>query len=221
MSREIKPQAMPPATNLVFSKLAGQKFISDYVLVGGTALSMQIEHRLSEDLDFVIDAEKINLNSIKRNISKLFPGYKIIRQDNGWQVDMIVDTVKLTFFSTSAVDIGFSVKNHAFHYGRVNICDAKTIASLKLAAIAQRNTIRDYYDLFMLAKYHYPLKDIIHQTKSLFPGLSPITYSETLIYTDDIEEENIAAHLSPVEIHSKNQIADYFTEELKKIKNEI
>lgn len=101
------------------------------------------------------------------------------------------------------------------------ICKAKTIASLKMATIAQRNTIRDYYDLYMLARDHFPLKEMISQTKKLIPGLSPITYTETLIYTNDIEEQTLENHLMPKEKISKEQISAFFIQELRKIKNEI
>lgn len=221
MRPQINPGFLPERTARVFGVLAQQSFISKYSLVGGTALSLQMGHRLSEDLDFVLDAEHINVNSIKRNIGKLFPDFKIIRIDNGWQIDCVVEEVKLTFFSTGAVGITFDVQKHAFSYQKMRICNAKTISSLKLAAIAQRNTIRDYYDLYYLVKNHYSLKEIIEQTKLLIPGLSPITYSETLVYTDDIEEESIAMHLSPAEIITKDQIAGFFIKELQKVKNEI
>jgi predicted nucleotidyltransferase component of viral defense system len=74
---------------MVFEKLAEQSFMQSYVLVGGTALAIQIKHRLSEDLDFIADSETLNASIIKRNIAKLFPEYKIIREDTKWQIDIV------------------------------------------------------------------------------------------------------------------------------------
>ena len=39
-------------TAKVFESIKVLDILNDYLLIGGTALSMQIEHRLSEDLDF-------------------------------------------------------------------------------------------------------------------------------------------------------------------------
>jgi len=217
----INLQFIPSKTFLVFEKLGESRFIKDYTLVGGTALAMQIEHRMSEDLDFVIDAEKLNIQAIKRNIAKLFPDHKIIRQEAPWQIDFIINNVKVTFFTTGAVAIPFKVNQHTFRFNNIAVCKAKTIASLKMATIAERNTIRDYYDLYILTKYHYSLKEIILQTKQLIPNLSPITYTETLIYTKDIEEKSLDSHLMPAENITKEQIADFFVDQLRKIKNEI
>lgn len=212
---------MPEHTLKVFKTLRSQTFISKFSLVGGTALSIQIRHRFSEDLDFITDDEEINPNLIKRNISKIFPGYKIIRQDHHWQIDLLIDNVKVTFFSAGAVAIPFKVLVYTYPEDKINIAKARIIAVLKFSAIAQRNTFRDYFDLYCLAKYHIPLLDLINFTKELMPGLSPVTYTETLVYTDDIEEESIAAHLSPREQVDKEQIAAFFTQELIRIKEHI
>ena len=65
------------------------------------------------------------------------------------------------------------------------------------------------------------LLEIIERTKSLIPNLSPITYSETLVYTEDLDEATIAEHLQPAEIVTKEQIAIFFINELIKIKGKI
>lgn len=212
---------MPVNTLQVFQKLKSESFISRFTLVGGTALAIQIKHRFSEDLDFITDEEEINTNLIKRNISKIFPGYRIIRQDHNWQIDLVINNVKVTFFSAGAVAIPFSVLNHSFSDSNVNIARAKIIAVLKFSAIAQRNTFRDYYDLYYLSRYHYSLLELITYTKEMIPNLSPVTYTETLVYTNDIEEDDISAHLSAAENVTKEQIASFFSRELIKIKEQI
>ncbi len=212
---------MPADTRVVFDTLAAHSFISKYILIGGTALALQIRHRLSEDLDFIYNNEKLNVNAIKRNIAKVFPVYRIIRQDVPWQLDFVIGNVKVTFFSAGAIALPFDLTSHAFYHQKIAICKAKTIATLKMAAVAQRNTIRDYYDLYTLAKYHFPLPEIILQTKELMPNLSPITYTETLIYTADIEEPSIENHLLPKEVISKEKIAEFFLQEIRKIREEI
>ncbi|MBN3036042.1 MAG: nucleotidyl transferase AbiEii/AbiGii toxin family protein [Bacteroidales bacterium] len=212
---------MPEPTRKVFRKLSGLPFISTYTLVGGTALAMQIRHRLSEDLDFILDGQKLSSASLKRNMGRHFPDFRIIREDESDQVDFVIDTIRVTFFSSGAVMIPFEVKPHARSYKKVNIASPEIIGVLKLSAISQRNTFRDYYDLYMLAKHHIPLEQLIRQTKELNPGLSSITYSETMIYTRDLAEDSIANHLSPAETVTKEDISGFFVRELRRIRDVI
>lgn len=214
-------QFMPDHTRRLFLQLAGTPFFSQFSLVGGTALSIQLKHRLSEDLDFIYDGDQLNINAIKRNISRLFPIHKILRQDASWQIDFIIDGVKLTFFSTGAVALPFHVLKYTFPYQSIRICTAQIISSLKMSTIAQRNTIRDYYDLYILVKYHFSLKEIYKQTKELIPNLSPITYTETLLFTADIEEDSLSNHLHPSESISKYEMVEFFRQEIRKIVDDI
>ena len=208
---------IPKNTKKVLETLSNTSFIKNYTLVGGTALSLQIKHRLSKDLDFIFDGETLNVNTIKRNIHKMFSDYRIIKQDHNYQIDFIIEQTKVAFFSSGAILIPFSVKKHSFKYKNINIAKIDIIACLKFSAIAQRNTIRDYYDLYFISKYNSNLNEIIQKTKKLLPGLSPITYTETLIYTKDIQENDISNHLCPKEKITKQEISEYFVEELREI----
>lgn len=210
---------IPDKTAALFEKIARLPFISRYTLVGGTALALQIGHRQSEDLDFIFDDEKIPTTSIKREISKQFPKYRLIREEKDYRLDFLVDDVKVTFFSSGAVMVPFSVKDYSEKHFKINIASIEIIAVLKIGTLAQRNTIRDYYDLYFIAKYHIPLFHIFEISKELLPNVSAITYTETIIYTDDIAEDSIENHLKPKEILTKEQISEFFIAELRKIKD--
>jgi predicted nucleotidyltransferase component of viral defense system len=216
----MNPDFLPDNTRKVLEIFSQQKFIKNYALVGGTALSMQIEHRKSQDIDFIFDGEILNKTSIKRNVQKTFRGqYKIIKEDENYQIDFVINDVKVTFFSAGAVLIPFNVKELCFSYKNINIAPVEIISVLKICTLGQRSTLRDYYDIYYISKYIIPLKDIFIKCKKLLPNLSPVTYSETIIYVDDIPELSIDNSLEPKEIVDKNQISEYFTNEIKKIKN--
>jgi predicted nucleotidyltransferase component of viral defense system len=210
---------IPEKTAALFEKFTVLPFIGRFTLVGGTALALQTGHRQSEDLDFIYDGEKIPTTSIKREISKHFQKYRLIREDKDYQLDFLIDEVRVTFFSTGAVMVPFSVKDYSEKYLNINIAGIEIIAVLKIGTLAQRNTIRDYYDLYFIAKYFITLSGIIEKSKILLPNISAITYTETIIYTDDLAENSIENHLKPKEILSKKQISEFFIAELKKIKN--
>jgi len=68
--------SLPDATRGLFLFFSKNKFFSNYTLVGGSALALQIGHRQSVDLDFIYDSEKLNDHSIKRFILREFPDYQ-------------------------------------------------------------------------------------------------------------------------------------------------
>ncbi len=212
---------LPDQTALVLTELGRQLFMEEFTLVGGTALSLQLFHRLSEDLDFLFEGETLPAKKIKRNIHILFKKYRIIRENDQDQIDFLIQGVKVTFFTSESILVDFPIKTDSFRFQHLYIANPLTIAVLKLSAIAQRNTLRDYYDLYFLSKYVFPLDKIIETTKQLVPNLSPVTYTETLVFTDDIPETNMAEHLQPKEMISKQEIADYFIQEIRKIKEKI
>ncbi len=205
-------------TRELLLRIKDQKWINSFVLAGGSALALQIAHRQSEDLDFILDGEILDMNFIKRSIHKFYPAsYRILKIDDPYQIDFLIRNVKVTFFSSGAVQIPFSVKSFAICDNFLNIVPVDIIAVMKMSAIAQRNTMRDYYDLYYIARHVLPLQKIIQKCKMLLPNLAPITYTETLIYTEDIMEESIQNHLAPKEPVTKFQIAEYFEKELRRI----
>jgi predicted nucleotidyltransferase component of viral defense system len=203
-------------TKTVFELLAKEKFLNAYTLVGGTALAVQLQHRLSEDLDFIYDGDFLNSNEVKKFIDKRFKGnYKIIKQDNDHQLDFLIDGIKVTFFTSGSVMLPFKVRENSFKYKETNIATVEIISVMKLNALTQRNTIRDYYDLYFIAKNNYPLKNIFQLSKNLLSNISEITYTETIVYVDDIKEESISNHLKPRELVTKFEIAEFFMNEIK------
>jgi len=212
---------MPVKTKSVFEILAQQNFMSKYTLVGGTGLSVQLKHRKSEDLDFIYDGKEIDKKSLSRSINSIFSKYRIINEDQNFQIDFLINEVKVTFFSSGAVLVPFNVKKYSNKLSNINIAMPNIIGVLKLITISQRNTLRDYYDLYFLTKEFISINELFKLTMELVPNLAPITYSETLTYSDDIEENNMQEYLEPAVNISKTEITEYFISEIKKIKKNI
>jgi Nucleotidyl transferase AbiEii toxin, Type IV TA system len=61
---KLKLQFMPEATQKNFARLKDDPRLAGFTLVGGTALALQIGHRISEDLDFNIFGQKLPIKSI-------------------------------------------------------------------------------------------------------------------------------------------------------------
>ena len=119
----------------------------NYFLVGGTALSLQIGHRISEDIDLFtkqdIDKDEI-LAFMNKKYAKKF---QIINVQNSI-LQIMANDIKIDFVKYDFPLIE-DVKNEA----GINYLGKKDIAAMKLLATANRgNQAKDFVDVFFLLK---------------------------------------------------------------------
>ncbi len=100
---------------------------------------------------------------------------------------------------------------------KFNLSSLESIAAMKINVLFLRAKYRDYYDIYFLVKKSMSLKKIFECSLDLLEGISFKLFSVALLYTDDIEDDNIE-YLEPIEILSKEKIRDFFQFELDKSK---
>ena len=122
--------------------------IERWTLVGGTALAIHYQHRLSEDLDFFI--KNSTLEQDRKRIDRMMErleadGFEVIKiQENDTQIDFEINDVKVTFFASS-LDI---LQQNRLHFGSVAVAGTQTIKTMKMDAILNHRTLsRDFFDI--------------------------------------------------------------------------
>ena len=65
---------MKENTKVLAKKISGEALLDRFLLVGGTALSLYLEHRLSEDLDFATTERKLPKEAISDFLNRLREG---------------------------------------------------------------------------------------------------------------------------------------------------
>jgi len=175
-------EALVKKTLKVIEEISKMKFVKSFFLVGGTALSLQIKHRLSEDLDFMCwkqlkkDKPNINIGIITNELSQVFSIQKVDILGNNHIEILIADHVKLSFYAPDKIKPNIT----PFHYlNNLVLADEATIASLKMELLLRRNEFRDYYDLYCILKN----KDI-EATKQII--MNALKYSEYHLKTKNL-----------------------------------
>ena len=160
---------MPKATAEVFSILKNLPELQDFYLIGGTALSLHLGHRLSEDLDFITKASKLPRSSIDAALAHLRnKGLDTARNDpeaaydefqiagmelHDYSQNFIVGKeCKLTFFSAEEHH-RLLLESPLSHNGPT-IASLDELQDLKAVVCASRSNSRDWLDLYLLAKHH-------------------------------------------------------------------
>ncbi|WP_339790903.1 nucleotidyl transferase AbiEii/AbiGii toxin family protein [uncultured Imperialibacter sp.] len=146
-------RAVPENTERVLSKLQTYKELDQYYLVGGTALALLTNHRLSEDIDLFYynqyPGEKLPLpriNAILEKIKGDFSDVEYMFREGDTFVQLRVDGVKVDFFSEN----NFHRSKNYTDLGSIRLPDKKSLAGMKLIAVTLRTASRDLYDLYSL-----------------------------------------------------------------------
>jgi len=209
-------KSLAPQTAAVLTSLSEITKLKNFTLVGGSALSIHLQHRISEDMDFFTWFEKLDdagTDSILKQISKSNPVKILNTYSDG--MDALINNVKVTFFANNWEKL----KERDLLINNSFIGSLKLITAMKLNTLSLRAKFRDYYDLYVIAKEAFDTKKIFEISLEYIPGMTKKIFSMQLPYVEDIEDESIE-HLNPRYKVSLDEIRIYFDKEINKfIKN--
>ncbi len=155
-------------------------FFADYVLVGGTALALQIGHRNSVDLDFFgkieIDTE-LYVEELKKigNVNVLKVSKNILITSIN---DVKIDFVNYTY---PWIDEKIITEN-------ITLASKKDIAAMKLNAISGRGSKKDFIDLYFLLN-EFSLKEMIGFYREKYTNHSEFGMIKSITYFEDADKE--------------------------------
>ena len=207
-------KGLAPKTLSVFNKICLLDCIKPYTLVGGTALSLQIANRLSEDLDFMSwklskdEKREVDWPEIKKQLESIGTVEKIDILDFS-HVEFIVDGVKISFYANpnySPVQIRIPIKENVY------AADKVAIGAMKMEVLMRRSQFRDYYDIYSLLEDNVSLKEMMEKalkysghrlkTKNL---IAMLTRSDRFEKESSFEMLNPRYDISPIDIEQKIQ----------------
>ena len=159
----------------LLKKIQSLDFAKDLRLVGGTALALQIGHRISVDLD-LFGNTSASLEEIAYELSSVssvspLSSSKMMRF-------LIVDGVKVDIVSYPYPWLDVPVVENG-----IVLAGIRDIAAMKLSAITNRGTKKDFIDYYFLLK-SYSLGEMFdiyiekYSDAQLFSAIKSLTYFE-------------------------------------------
>jgi predicted nucleotidyltransferase component of viral defense system len=175
------PDVILPETFDLLYKIQQDAFFDPFFLVGGTALALQIDHRLSIDLDFF---------SIQPFDNQQLEGY--LTEQYGFSTDYVAKNTLKGFVQNVKVDF----LTHAYPLVRplirdegLSLASLEDIGAMMLNAIAHSgNRQKDFYDLFFLLEYH-SLQDLLSAYEIKYTHSNPIIPLKGVTWFEDIDFE--------------------------------
>lgn len=145
---------LTPETANVYEEISKLDCLKGLVLCGGTAISLQIGHRLSEDLDFELLSknkltEELNYSQIINEVCDKFPRtQKEILGDDHFLLTL-PNNVKLSFFKPQNKVPSL---NLTYKHNNVVAPSLQDMLGMKVFTLSLRSVFRDYYDIYALIK---------------------------------------------------------------------
>ena len=201
-------EALTKKAQELFSGLARFK---DFYLVGGTALALQIGHRLSIDFD-LFSTDELSLQLLQ-SVKRVFPGSSVVVTYRvPGQINVLIDDIKTTFF-----EYPYPAVEPFVEYQSVKLASVKEIAAMKAFSIGKRLSYKDYVDwYFMLSEQRVVLEEVVALAQRKFGGdFNDRLFLSQLASFSDIRTQKIDFLRDKVD---RETIQDYLEEAVKNFK---
>jgi len=136
-------EALTNSARRLFPKLAS---FEQFYLAGGTALALQLGHRLSVDFDLFTDSE-IPVSFLQK-VRRVFSDSSCaVIVNNADELTVFADNVKITFLRYP-----YSLLRDLVSFKGISMLAVPEIAATKAYTIGRRGSFKDYIDLYWVLK---------------------------------------------------------------------
>ena len=211
-------QGLTTNIEVIIEQVAQLECIKPYILCGGTALAIQIGHRKSEDLDFMMwrisktEKPEVNWNAIERELKEKIGEIENFNMLGFDQVEFVVRGVKFSFFVSDNLS---PVTAPTEYLGNIRLADIESIMAMKMEVMLRRMKFRDYYDIYCMLQEGYSIHNGIEKALNLSRHrLSSKNIIAMLLGGQFVPDNNFAT-LEPKYDVTKEQIREYIMHKLK------
>ncbi|WP_089239399.1 nucleotidyl transferase AbiEii/AbiGii toxin family protein [Belliella buryatensis] len=173
-------QTVEPKTLDLLKSISSLPLFSKHRLVGGTALALIFGHRLSIDLDF-FSTEPLDHEEILFSIKTI--GKVEVVSKSKFINSFFINDVKVDFVSLPYKWIDDPILENP-----VKLASIKDIAAMKLAAITNRGSKKDFIDIALLIK-EVGLDNMILYYSEKYPDGMKMMVLRSLVYFEDAESQ--------------------------------
>lgn len=184
----------------VFPQLAA---FEGFYLAGGTALALQIGHRVSVDFD-LFSHEEIPPTLLSK-VKRVFAGDPcVVSVNDPGELTVFVRDTKITF-----LQYPYQIVLDVISENGVSLFSVLEIAATKAYTIGRRGSYKDYVGLYSILKNgHASLEEIISTAEKKYAhDFNGRLFLEQLVYLDDIQDTEIIFLKERI---TKDTLGDFF-----------
>jgi hypothetical protein len=172
-------ETVEASTLALIRRLMADENLADFYLVGGTALSLKLGHRISIDIDLFIGRD-FDSSALNEHLKKAYGLTDEKQVKNG--VFGFIDDVKVDFISHQ-----YPLIKPVELTSGIRMLSLEDIGAMKLSAIVQNGSrIKDFIDVYSLLE-KLPLGVLVKAYADKYPQASPQIAKTSLLYHKDID----------------------------------
>ena len=157
-------------------------------LAGGTALSLRFAHRVSVDLDFFVP-QGFLAQDLRPRLIEAGPFAPVTVRDDS--IVCRIDAVQWSLFRYE-----YPLLESPEPYAGIRIASIRDIAAMKVVAIGDRGSRKDFYDLYTILREGFDMQRILTDVAlkfhlpqdNLYHYIRALTYFDDAIRTPDIQD---------------------------------
>ncbi len=176
-----------PKTLELLKELMLQPCLQDFFLVGGTALALQIGHRISVDIDMFTHCE-FSSSKLLSELEKHFAIVNAAAGKNSLSFDGALLDGNNEIVKVDLIRYSYPLINPVRTVDDIRLLSVEDIVPMKLSAVAGRGSKKDFYDIFYLLEM-YGLEQMISLFETKFPQTSKFHILKSLAFFSDAESE--------------------------------
>lgn len=202
----------------IIEKVAGMESIKPYILCGGTALAMQLGHRKSEDLDFMMwrvsknEKPEIDWPAIEKELKEKIGEIENFNMLGFDQAEFVVAGVKFSFYVS---DNRCPVSEPVHYLGNIRIADVYSIMAMKMEVMLRRMKMRDYYDIYAILKAGYDISKGVEMALNYSQHKLSAKNVVMMLLSDRFMPDENFRQLEPKYDVPKEEIREYILQKLK------
>ena len=174
-------QTIHPDTLGLLKSLMKQSYLDQFVLVGGTALALQIGHRSSIDLD-LFSSTPFSAATLYEQLSEDFQAGEPVVKDRS---TLITD---IGGVKTDFILFKYPFRLPILELEGIRLLSIEDIAPMKLDAITGRGKKKDFFDLYFLLQ-RFSLTQMLEWYSIMFQHNTLFHVWKSLTYFEDAESD--------------------------------
>ncbi len=174
-------KTVEPSTLGIIQRLQEKSYMQNFLLVGGTALALQLGHRTSTDIDLFYNIS-FDTALLRKEIETDFNCE--IKSVYRFALFLLIEEVK-----TDIVFQKSKLLEPPVISSGIKMASLKDLTAMKLMAITNRGKLRDFVDIYILLQ-HFTLNEMLEWWAEKFSNDNYALVLRSLTYFEDAKEES-------------------------------